>query len=356
MLTAIHSVRVEVADIETAAADFGRLLGRPAAWWERSVGADRRSAFFATGGGPWLEVRASEAERGEPDRGLAALVLRRDEAQAGKESGPNAVARGEAESGPNAAAHGEAESGPNAVARGEAESGPNAVARGEAESGPNAEPGRARVMRADRVDTHGGRSWVLETLDPRSTRGIGLEILSGERFDGGPSPAAGATRAADGVERSAVDGLDHVVVLGHDLDASRRLYGDRLGLRLALDRSFPERGVRLLFFRLGGVTIELGGRLGVAAEVDRSDRFGGLAFRVADVDATRTRLVAEGFEVGAVRAGHKPGTRVCTVHRPVHAVPTLLIEPAARSHEPRGANDGSAHGDGAADRADLARG
>ncbi|HPG27355.1 MAG TPA: VOC family protein [Myxococcota bacterium] len=332
MLTAIHSVRVEVADIETAAADFGRLLGRPAAWWERSVGADRRSAFFATGGGPWLEVRASEAERGEPDRGLAALVLRRDEAQAGKESGPNAVARGEAESGPNA------------------------VARGEAESGPNAEPGRARVMRADRVDTHGGRSWVLETLDPRSTRGIGLEILSGERFDGGPSPAAGATRAADGVERSAVDGLDHVVVLGHDLDASRRLYGDRLGLRLALDRSFPERGVRLLFFRLGGVTIELGGRLGVAAEVDRSDRFGGLAFRVADVDATRTRLVAEGFEVGAVRAGHKPGTRVCTVHRPVHAVPTLLIEPAARSHEPRGANDGSAHGDGAADRADLARG
>ena len=39
--------------------------------------------------------------------------------------------------------------------------------------------------------------------------------------------------------------------------SSSALYGEQLGLRLALDKEFPERGMRLLFFRIAGVTVEL---------------------------------------------------------------------------------------------------
>ena len=39
-------------------------------------------------------------------------------------------------------------------------------------------------------------------------------------------------------------------------------------------------------------------------------------------------LTAAGFDVSDVRAGHKPGTRVCTVRDAPGAVPALIIEPA----------------------------
>ncbi len=62
-----------------------------------------------------------------------------------------------------------------------------------------------------------------------------------------------------------------------------------------------------------------------------SDRLWGLSWRVADIDATRTRLVSSGVDVSDVRAGRKPGTRVLTVHGGVCGVPTLLVERTART-------------------------
>ena len=50
-----------------------------------------------------------------------------------------------------------------------------------------------------------------------------------------------------------------------DIEAARALYGDGLGLRLALDRSFEAWGVRLLFFRVGGLTVEVAAPLPGAA-------------------------------------------------------------------------------------------
>ena len=38
----------------------------------------------------------------------------------------------------------------------------------------------------------------------------------------------------------------------------------------------------------------------------------GLSWRVADIDATRARLLAAGIDVSEVRNGRKPGTRVMT--------------------------------------------
>ena len=75
------------------------------------------------------------------------------------------------------------------------------------------------------------------------------------------------------------------------MDAAISLYRDRLGLRLALDKSFKERGVRLLFFRIGGITVEVGAQLAGPEESETDDdRLWGLAYRVADADAAQRRL------------------------------------------------------------------
>ena len=123
-----------------------------------------------------------------------------------------------------------------------------------------------------------------------------------------------------------VTGLDHIVVNTQDVEATKAFYGEKLGLRLALDQTFENRGVRLLFFRVGGVTVEVASRLATPVNPSARDRLWGLAWRVPDADATRARLAAAGLDPTPTRDGHKPGTRVCTVERAANGVPTLLIE------------------------------
>jgi catechol 2,3-dioxygenase-like lactoylglutathione lyase family enzyme len=160
------------------------------------------------------------------------------------------------------------------------------------------------------------------------TRGIPIALDRDDRESAGP--AAEIAPAAE-----TVAALDHVVISTADLEAARALYGTRLGLRLALDRAFPKRGIQILFFRTGGTTVEVVGALrdapraeSISGEADApDDRFGGLAWEVEDVDAVHGRLAREGFDVSEIRVGHKPGTRVCTVRGPTHGVPTLLKGP-----------------------------
>jgi catechol 2,3-dioxygenase-like lactoylglutathione lyase family enzyme len=170
------------------------------------------------------------------------------------------------------------------------------------------------------VDTATGtvRRWRNVVLSPEQTRGPALFAI--EHLTPDLLPPAEPT----GDRSAAVEGLDHVVVMTADPERSRELYGDRLGLRLALDRSFPERGVRLLFFRVGGVTVELAARDDETGP-DSPDRLWGIAYRVPDVVAGRERLVRQGVDVSETRSGHKPGTRVCTVREGTHGVATLLI-------------------------------
>ena len=118
------------------------------------------------------------------------------------------------------------------------------------------------------------------------------------------------------------------MLASEDLEAARRLYGDALGLRLALDRRFESRGLRILFFRVGGTTLEVAGPLEPPAGAAAGDRFGGLAYRVADVAAARARLASGGVDVSPTRPGFKPGTLVCSVRAGTCSVPTLLIGPA----------------------------
>ena len=145
--------------------------------------------------------------------------------------------------------------------------------------------------------------------------GAAVEIIE-------PSPPCAPLAAAeDGAER-----LDHAVVLTHDHAAAIALYRDRLGLRLALDRTFDARGVRILFFRIAGITVEVAGPIEPPAPAG-PDRFGGLAWRGRDLSAWRARLLGLGFDVSGARAGHKPGTSVCSVRDRTAEVPTLLIAP-----------------------------
>ena len=166
------------------------------------------------------------------------------------------------------------------------------------------------------------RRW-RNTFPPASaTRGVAMIVIE-HRSPADALPAA-VPIAGDA---AAVAACDHVVVQSTDAEASRALYGDVLGLRLALDRKFEDWGVRLMFFRTGHLTVEVAARL-AQAEASAGDRLWGISWRVPDLDATHARLVAAGFDVSEIRTGRRPGTRVATVRAETHGVATLIIGPA----------------------------
>ncbi len=178
------------------------------------------------------------------------------------------------------------------------------------------EPGEGRARDGDAL-----RKWRNVMLPGRDTRGVSLFAI--EHL----SPESALPQArADGDEKAAVEGLDHVVIQTGEADAAAAFWGERLEIRLALDRSFEARGVRLLFFRLGGVTIELAARLDKTGG-GGDDRLSGLAWQVPDLVAGRERVAQAGFDVSETRPGNKPGTLVCSVAAGTHGVPTLLIGP-----------------------------
>ncbi len=166
-----------------------------------------------------------------------------------------------------------------------------------------------------------------ETPAPLPARGVPTEVrVRPERHPATPCHAS----AGD----AAVCALDHVVVRSDDLDTCLAGYRDA-GLRLALDRSFPERGVRLVFFRFGQVTLELSGvHPPASAEGSPRDELWGLAWRVPSIEAARARLEAGGIAISEFRSGHKAGTRVFTVPDAPGGIPTLVLEDPSRGDQP----------------------
>lgn len=121
-----------------------------------------------------------------------------------------------------------------------------------------------------------------------------------------------------------IDGLDHIVITTEDSDRAAALYGARLGLDLALDRSHHDWG-QLMFFRCGDLIVEVV-RRPVAGGDSQHDRLWGLSWRVADIEATRARLISGGLDVSEVRSGRKPGTRIMTVRSGTCGIQTVLLE------------------------------
>ncbi len=285
MLHRIDHAIVAVRDLEAAAATYTQLLGRLPSWRGHHPQLNTANALFRldntyiellapAGDGPFADlVSARLRADGE---GLFALAFGTDDADA------------------------------CAV---------QLRARGIAATDPVDGQGRDDATKAE-------RRWRTVFLPAADTRGVNLFAI--EHVS--PPDALPAT-APLGNGAAVITGVDHFVVMTADADAARTLYGDQLGLRLALDRSFEARGVRLLFFRLGGVTLECAAQLGAAAAPDVPDRLWGISYRVSDVAAACARLSATGFDVSEVRTGHRPGTRVCTVRRETCGVATLLIGP-----------------------------
>jgi catechol 2,3-dioxygenase-like lactoylglutathione lyase family enzyme len=290
VLHRLDHVVVAVADLETAAAHTEALLGRGAAWRGTHPGQGTVNALFPLAN-CYLELLSPDGEGP-----LGARVARFLEARG---EGVLALAFGT----DDAAACAE-------WLRG----------RGLAAVGPLEGEGRDAAGAA-------ARRWRNVLLPLRATRGVGIfaiEHVAGELAESAPAGPAEAAVAA----------LDHVVVTSADLAGARSLYAEQLGLRLALERSFEARALRILFFRVGGATVEVVGRLGAAPQPAAEDRFGGLAWQVPDAEAARRRLAGAGFDVSPVRPGAKPGTRVLSVRDRNCGVPTLLIEPSARLPRP----------------------
>jgi len=177
------------------------------------------------------------------------------------------------------------------------------------------------IAEVESRDTASGATlhWKRTRASTELTRGVRMFFLelAGER------PHSAATADAP------ILGLDHVVVSTEDPERAAALYGARLGLDMALDRTHQEWG-QLMFFRCGDLIVEVVRR--PVAGADRAhDKLWGLTWRVADIDAARERLIAAGIEATEVRIGRKPGTRVMSLRSGTCGIHTLLLERTAKA-------------------------
>ena len=185
----------------------------------------------------------------------------------------------------------------------------------------------------DGIDEISGnrRSWRNAQVPVRASNGVRIFFIQ-HRSEPDALPVARVS--AEGGAH--VTRMDHAVVLSPDVEASKRVWGDVIGARLALDRTFPERNTRILFFRLGDVTVEIsGGGQQTEEGIGKPDRLWGIAWGVENVTAAVARLRAANIDVSEPRLGVKPGTLIATAKGPhTHGVATLLIEHTPESFRP----------------------
>ena len=123
----------------------------------------------------------------------------------------------------------------------------------------------------------------------------------------------------------AVEGIDHVVVRTPDPERAITTWRDTYGIRLALDRDFPQRQLRLQFFRSNHITLEYASPLPLADDRSGADAFFGLSLRVPNLPERRARLLGAGFDVSEIRTGMRPNSIVTSVRSGTEGVPILLL-------------------------------
>jgi catechol 2,3-dioxygenase-like lactoylglutathione lyase family enzyme len=154
-------------------------------------------------------------------------------------------------------------------------------------------------------------------LSREATHGVSLELCESQDR-AAPSPLAGSDDAAS------ISALDHIVVHTPNPERAIALYAGRLGLDLRLDRSNPDWGSRLLFFRCGDLVVEIAHDLKTDVS-DGPDHLWGLSWRTPDIARANARLKAAGIDVSAPRDGRRPGSQLFSVKSHTEAVPTLVI-------------------------------
>lgn len=280
MITGLDHAVVLVRDIEAAVAGYQTLLGRAPAWRADSNGA--ASAIFALDNTS-LELMAPSGDGEAADRVRAALD-KQGEGLASLAFAVDDIAK---------AHH-------RLIRLGLA---PEDISNGTS------------------TDLVSGRTltWKRTRASADSTHGIRLFFLQRNEW-----PARSKETAP-----AAVSLLDHLVIATPDPERTAALYGARLGLDMKLDRTIAAIGTRFLFFRTGGLVFEIIHRI-KDGRGDGPDKVYGVSWRVADVEATRARLLGAGLEVSEVREGRKPGTKVFTVRTGTFGVPTIVIQQSQR--------------------------
>ena len=275
MITGLDHVVVLVEDIKAGAATYETLFGRAPSWQDSGDGTDR---VLFTLDNTTLELMAPSGSGDAADR-IRGVIKREGEGLASICFATTDIAK----------MHRRLER--VALA-------PDPIAEVESRDSASGATLRWKRARAKTELTRGVRMFFLE--------------LAGER------PRSAATTDTP------LLGLDHVVVSTGDPERAAALYGARLGLDLALDRTHQDWG-QLMFFRCGDLIVEVV-RRPVAGTDLIHDKLWGLSWRVADIDAARERLVAAGIEASEVRIGRKPGTRVMSLRSGTCGIHALLLE------------------------------
>ena len=180
-------------------------------------------------------------------------------------------------------------------------------------------PDEIQKGQSENAATGAQRSWQRFRCADSETSGVKTFIIAPDQ----PLPVLDAGPAA-------VTSLDHIVINTPNPDRALALYGARLGLDLALDRTREEWKTRFLFFRTGGLTFEVIHRLGEEHDPAAKDDIWGLTWAVDDLEAAHARLAATGLNISEIRTGRKPGSTVFTVRDGTLGVPTLFIAHAPR--------------------------
>jgi catechol 2,3-dioxygenase-like lactoylglutathione lyase family enzyme len=277
MITGLDHVLLVCSSIDDGERAYSTLLGRDPDWRSSDPGGSASVIFqldntalevmAPVGGGPLARRLHSMVDQDGP--GLKSLIFATENAQDARNTFDRRALK------------------------------PDEVVTGEST---NPQTGKARYWSRLRLDdslTHGVRIFALERKqpDPIVYKPAGPSVMSG---------------------------LDHVVVNTANPERAVAFYGARLGLRLALDRSNPDWDMRLMFFRVGGITIELAHKISTGVG-NQPDRLWGLSWIAPDIDAAHARLTKAKFALSEIRAGRRAGTRVFTVKDGTLSVPTLVL-------------------------------
>ena len=293
MLTQIDHLIVATDDLDEAQRQCVALLGRSPSWTGSHPSFGTRNVIFRLEN-TYIELLAPEGEGPVADALTAYLA----------ESGPGFYALALGTDDADAAV---AEMRKRGLS-------PLEPVEGLAHDDPSGAFRRFRNVWLPGKDTRGIRMFVIEHLSEPELLPLSLPV---------------------GAPDAVVERVDHVVMMTREPEKAIDFYEGKLGIRLALDRTFEKRGLRLLFFRLGGTTLEISSPLRSDAELGagqadpENDQLWGVAYSVGDADAARARALEAGLKASPVRDGHKPGTRVFSIGGSPLGIPTLVIQPAS---------------------------
>ncbi len=139
-----------------------------------------------------------------------------------------------------------------------------------------------------------------------SLRGIPFSLND---VDGIPTRSSDTAAAESAAHANGVTAIDHIVLLSPDLGRTVAAL-DAIGVQPRRERvgELGGRPIRQIFFRLGGVIIEVVGAPDTVSEGPAT--LWGITYVVADIDATATLL---GEHTAAVKAAVQPGRRITTL-------------------------------------------